>query len=305
MPCVRPITLLFGVLLLVGCAAPAATGKADPLVGRYRVSAGGGTIPVIQNLTKRFSELHPGALWDIENIGSDAAVGTVADGSADLGGVSREMTAADKAKVSSLQIGLTGTAVAVSASNPVASVMRLAARPVGAHRSSFMPFAEKTCRIEFTMVVLPTEQIRAIFAGQIRDWKDVGSPAGAITVFVREPTAATRQVFDEFVFGGTAAYRSDYTPVDSNDQTLNALTSFKGAVAMVTLTPATASNSKIRLVPIGGVAATSENLANGTYPMRRPLYLTYRNDPSKLKPAIAALIEFTKSAEGQQIVSGK
>ena len=44
---------------------------------------------------------------------------------------------------------------------------------------------------------------------------------------------------------------------------------------------------------------------SGAYPMRRPLYLTYRNDPSKLKPAIAALIEFTKSAEGQQIVSGK
>jgi len=270
---VRPLTLLLGVLLLVGCTAPATTGKADPLVGRYRVSAGGGTIPVIQNLTKRFSELHPGALWDIENIGSDAAVGTVADGSADLGGVSREMTAADKAKVSSLQIGLTGTAVAVSAANPVGSLTK--------------------------------EQIRAIFAGEIKDWKDVGSPAGPITVFVREPTAATRQVFDEFVFGGTAAYRSDYTPVDSNDQTLNALTSFKGAVAMVTLTPATASNTKIRLVPIGGVAATSENLANGAYPMRRPLYLTYRNDPSKLKPAIAALIEFTKSAEGQQIVSGK
>jgi len=273
-----PITILFGLVAVLAvvatsCAAPATTTKADPLVGRYRVSAGGGTIPVIQNLTKRFSELHPGALWDIENIGSDAAIGTVADGSADLGGVSREMSAPDKQKVAALQIGLTGTAVAVSAANPIASLTK--------------------------------EQIRSIFAGEIRDWKDVGSPAGAITVFVREPTAATRQVFDEFVFGGTAAYRSDYTPVDSNDQTLNALTSFKGAIAMVTLTAATQANTKIRLVPIGGVAATSENLASGAYPMRRPLYVVYRNDPAKLKPAIAALVEFTKSAEGQQIVSGK
>lgn len=269
----RALGLVFGLLLLAGCAAPAPTSKTDPNAGRYRVSAGGGTIPVITNLTKRFTELHPGALWDIENIGSDAAIGTVADGSADLGGVSREMTAAEKAKVATLQIGLTGTAVAVSASNPIASLTK--------------------------------EQIRAIFAGEIRDWKDVGSPAGAITVFVREPTAATRQVFDDFIFGGTGAYRTDYTPVDSNDQTLNALTSFKGAVAMVTLTPATAGNAKIRLVPIGGVAATAENLASGSYPMRRPLYLVYRNDPVKLKPAIAAFVEFTKSAEGQQIVSGK
>ncbi len=272
------ITTLFGLVVALAvvatsCAAPAATTKVDPLVGRYRVSAGGGTIPVIQNLTKRFSELHPGALWDIENIGSDAAIGTVADGSADLGGVSREMTASDKQKVGSLQIGLTGTAVAVNAANPIASLTK--------------------------------EQIRAIFSGEIKEWKDVGSPAGAITVFVREPTAATRQVFDEYVFGGTPAYRADYTPVDSNDQTLNALTSFKGAIAMVTLTAATQANTKIRLVPIGGVAATSENLASGAYPMRRPLYVVYRSDSAKLKPAIAALVEFTKSAEGQQIVSGK
>ena len=268
----RAVALCLAVLLLAGCSAPATT-KADQLVGRYRVSAGGGTIPVIQSLTKRFSELHPGALWDIENIGSDAAVGTVADGSADLGGVSREMSDAEKQKVSSLQIGLTGTAVAVSASNPIASLTK--------------------------------DQIRAIFAGEIRDWKDVGSPAGPITVFVREPTAATRQVFDAYVFGGTAVYRTDYTPVDSNDQTLNALTSFRGAVGMITLTAATTANTKIRLVPIGGVAASTENLASGTYPMRRPLYLVYRNDPAKLKPAIAALVEFTKSAEGQQIASGK
>lgn len=271
----RPPPWLVALLVLsvAGCVAPAAGPKVDPLVGRYRVSAGGGTIPVIQSLTKRFTELHPGALWDIENIGSDAAVGTVADGSADLGGVSREMSAAEKQRVAVLQIGLTGTAVAVSASNAVGSLTK--------------------------------EQIRAIFAGDIRDWKDVGSPAGPITVFVREPTAATRQVFDAYIFGGTAAYRSDYTPVDSNDQTMNALSSFKGAVSMITLTAATQANTKIRLVPIGGVAATSENLASGTYPMRRPLYLVYRNDPAKLKPAIATLVEFTKSAEGQQILSGK
>jgi len=272
MPLMRVLEILIAVALLAGCT-PAAGPKADPLVGRYRVSAGGGTIPIIQALTKRFTELHPGVLWDIENIGSDAAIGTVADGSADLGGVSREMSAADKQRVALLQIGLTGTAVAASASNSVGPLTK--------------------------------EQIRAIFAGEIREWKDVGGTPGPIMVFVREPTAATRQVFDEYVFGGTAAYRADYTPVDSNDQTLNALASFKGAVSMITLTAATQANTKIRLVPIGGVAATSENLASGAYPMRRPLYVVYRNDPAKLKPAIAALVDFTKSAEGQQIVSGK
>src|SRR6476619_211558 len=44
----------------------------------------------------------------------------------------------------------------VLASKPVASLMRLAARPVGAQRSSFTLFAESTRSIELTIVVLPT-----------------------------------------------------------------------------------------------------------------------------------------------------
>jgi hypothetical protein len=44
----------------------------------------------------------------------------------------------------------------VLASMPVASAMRLAARPVGAQSRIFAPLNERMRRIEFTMVVLPT-----------------------------------------------------------------------------------------------------------------------------------------------------
>ena len=44
----------------------------------------------------------------------------------------------------------------VLASNPVASVIRLAARPVGAQSSRFTPLAARMRRMALTMVVLPT-----------------------------------------------------------------------------------------------------------------------------------------------------
>jgi hypothetical protein len=44
----------------------------------------------------------------------------------------------------------------VLASKPVASVMRLAARPVGAHSRSLTPLAARIRRMPLTMVVLPT-----------------------------------------------------------------------------------------------------------------------------------------------------
>lgn len=262
------------LLLASACSAPAATTPhVDPLIGRYRVSGGGGTIPVITVLTTRFTELHPGVLWDIENVGSDAAIASVKSAEADLGGVSREMTDAEKQSVSRLQIGLSGTAVAVSASHSVSNLTK--------------------------------EQVRAIFSGEIKDWSQVGGTPGEIKVFVREPTAATRQIFDDFIFGGKPNYRPDYTPVDSADSTTKALYSFKDAVSMLTITDKTLTDPKIKLLSIDGVAPTMANLASGSYAMRRPLYMVYNASPEKVKPAIAALVDFTKSPEGQKLLSGK
>ena len=266
--------VVVGGLLAAACASPVAgTKPVDPLAGRYRVSGGGGTIPALTALTKRFSELHPGVLWDIENVGSDAAVASVVSAEADLGGVSREMTAAEKQSVGVLPIGVSGTAVAVNAAHSVSNLTK--------------------------------DQVRAIFAGEIKDWSQVGAEPGEIKVFVREPTAATRQIFDEYIFGGKAAYRADYTPVDSADSTTKALYSFKDAVSMLTITEATLSDPKIKMLSIDRVAPTIANVTSGAYPMRRPLYMVYNASPDRLKPAVAALIEFAKSPEGLKLTGGK
>ncbi len=122
---------------------------------------------------------------------------------------------------------------------------------------------------------------------------------------MREPTAATRQIFDEIIFAGKAAYRPDYTPVDSAAQTTKAITSFKDSISMLTITEATLKDTTYRLVSIGGIAPTMENLQSGSYPMRRPLYAVFNSSKDKLKPAITAFIDFTKGPEGQKILTGK
>src|SRR5438552_6775936 len=266
------LILLTG-LIVTSCAPSGAGASGSPasLAGRYRVSGGGGTIPVITALTNRFTELHPGVLWDIENVGSDAAIASVKSSEADLGGVSREMTAPEQASVQSLQIGVSGTAVVVNAANPVGNLTKA--------------------------------QIRSIFSGEIKDWSQVGGTPGEIRVFVREATAATRVIFDDYIFGGKPAYRADFTPVDSADQTTKAVTSFKDAVSMLTITDAALTNTAIKLLPVDGVAPTIDNLTTGKYAMRRPLFMVYSKD--KVKPAIAALVDFAKSPEGQKIITGK
>jgi len=270
-------TRVFGPLVVLAVVAAACGGPAAPvtqvdsLSGRYRVSGGGGTIPAITALTKRFTELHPAVLWDIENVGSDAAIASVNRAEADLGGVSREMSPAEKQLVASLQIGVSGTGVAVSAGHSVSNLTK--------------------------------DQIRGIFAGDITNWSQVGGTPGDIKVFVREPSAATRQIFDQYIFDGKPTYRTDYTPVDSADSTLKALYSFKDAISTLTITAKTLSDPKIKLLTVNSVAPTIADLTSGLYPMRRPLYMVY--NATKAKPAITALVEFAKTAEGQKILTGK
>src|SRR5712691_8856857 len=120
-----------------GAAAPPSS-SGPSLAGRYRVSSGGGALALVQALTKAYSEKHPSVLWDIENVGSDAAIASVAGGEADLGAISRELQPAEIGKIATISLGAAGTAVAVNAANP--------------------------------LTALTKDQIRGIFAGQIKDW---------------------------------------------------------------------------------------------------------------------------------------
>lgn len=57
--------------------------------------------------------------------------------------------------------------------------------------------------------------------------------------------------------------------------------------------------AKIRLLDLDGVSATVANVANETYPFRRPLYVVTKGQPQgKLKD----FVDFLLSPDGQKIV---
>jgi ABC-type phosphate transport system substrate-binding protein len=58
------------------------------------------------------------------------------------------------------------------------------------------------------------------------------------------------------------------------------------------------------MLTIDSIAATRDTLANGTYPIRRPLYFVAHTDPAKVKPTVKAFLDFVKGPEGQKILAG-
>ncbi len=271
------VVLVLAAVLLVsvvcGGAGPASSPTPDPFAGTYNASGGGGALPQVQALTKRFSELHPGVVWTIDNVGSEASVVLAAGGDADFGFISRDLKNEEKGKVELLRIGVTGTAVVLNSANAKVNT-------------------------------LTKQQVRDIFSGKITDWKDVGGDPGEIKVFVREANSSTRQTFEAYFFDGKPTYSKNAIEVLEIDETIKAITAFKSSIGMVTLAQRAVTDPNLKLPTIDSIPATLNSLASDVWPIRRPLYILYHPDPKKRKPVVNAFLDFVKGPEGQKILAG-
>jgi phosphate transport system substrate-binding protein len=268
--------LTLAALLVASCggAGPITKATPDPLAGTYVTKGGGGALDAVKALTSGFTAAHPTVTWQgFDDVGSDAGVALTVSTTVDLGFISRDLKAPEKGTVETVPIGASGTGVGVNATNPIKALTK--------------------------------DQVAKIFTGQITDWKDVGGTPGKIRVLLREPEASTRSAFESYFFGSTKpVYAKDAFEVFQIDETLKAIGSFKDAIGMMTMNAKAFSTADVRLLTIDNIAATRETLANGTYPIRRPLFLLYHPEPAKVKPTIKAFIDFVKGPEGQKILAG-
>ena len=148
------------------------------------------------------------------------------------------------------------------------------------------------------------EQIRKIYTGEIRNWKEVGGADKAITVVTREEGSGTRGAFTEL----TGVLTEDAEGNEVDNTTADALVqSSTGAVMeTVSTTPDSigyvslgALNDTVKTVKVEGVAATIDTVLSGEYQIQRPFVYVVGAEVSE---AAQAFIDFALSEEGQVIV---
>ena len=266
------VCVLLTAVALAVTSCGGAAGAKDPLAGVYFGSGSGAGLEQVRALAKRFSALHPGVEFKLDDAGSETGFALVIQSQIDFGYVSRDPSADEKGKVTLVPLTGTGTAVAVNASNPVTGLTRA--------------------------------QVTDIFAGKITDWGAVGGQSGhAIQLIVREPESSTRATFETYFFGTQKPLYPNAIHVFESKEAYAQLRALKDSIAMVTLQTSTQNDATIRLVSLDGTAATTANVGSGVYPIRRPVYLFTTADAGKVKPAVRAFIDFVKSPEGTQILA--
>ena len=271
--------LTAGLLILGACTGgsstvlPTPAKTKDPLAGDYVAAGANGANPAMTALIARFSQLHPGVNFKLNDIDTETSIVNVNTGDVDFGYIGRELRTTE-AKVTLTPIGFTGSAMAVNAANPITNLTK--------------------------------DQVGKMYTATIKDWSEVSSTAGAVKAFVREAASSTRSTIEAYVFGSSLPkYPAEVQEIFESADTIKAIGAFKGSIGTVTLNSKNLKDTTMKLIGMDGVQPTLANLAAGAWKISKASYMTTNTDPAKVKPAIKALVEFIKSPEGQKVISGE
>jgi phosphate transport system substrate-binding protein len=148
---------------------------------------------------------------------------------------------------------------------------------------------------------LSIEQLEKIFTAKVKNWKEVGGPDLAITVYSRENNSGTYEFFKEHVLKGQDFAASAQT-MPGTAAVVHAVAGDKKGIGYGGAAYSQGIKSlKIKKSADAEAIEPSEaNVLSGKYPLSR--FLFNYLDPEKDTGEIAAYLKWIRSDEGQKIV---
>jgi phosphate transport system substrate-binding protein len=273
----RGISLsLFKTFLLLFIAGGASHGFSTQslqtnLVGKLVLTGSSTVAPLIGDMAKRFEALHPKVRIDVQTGGSTRGINDARDGLADIGMVSRSLSASEQDLIGHV-IALDGIGVMLNSANTIKSLSK--------------------------------EQLTKIYTGVITNWNEVGGSDGKITVVNKAEGRSTLELFLTYTGLKTTQIKA-HIIIGDNEQGIKTVAGNPRAIGYVSIGSAEFAESqgvKVKLLAAERVDATTANVANRTYPLARPLLLVTKKEASTLAQAF---IEFAKSEKVHDIVKSQ
>jgi len=198
--------------------------------------------------------------------GSGSGIKAVQEGRCDIGLSSRDLKDEEKAA------GLTGTvlaydgiAIIVNPENPVSD--------------------------------LSLETIAKIYTDEITNWSEVGGNDVDIVLIGREAGSGTRDGFESITDTEDACkYRQELT---STGDVITTVSQNPGAIGYASVASV---KDSVKALTVDGIAATKENIKDGSYVVQRPFVLVTKTD-AKLSEAAQKFFDYITSADANEIIA--
>lgn len=231
--------------------------------------------PIGDAFAEAFKTMYPECAITVSKTGSGDGAAALVEGRCDIAMMSRFMKEVEFKKA------------VVSNIFPVAHVIAMDGVCVVLHPSN--PVQELT-----------TEQVRAIYKGEIKNWKEVGGVDQAIVVISRDTSSGTYETFHEMVMKKEKMADSvEY--VNGNPQAHARVKSTEGAIGYVGIG---FLDRYVKAVKLDGVTPSRSTIAKGIFPVSRPLFL-FTNGYPKLGSMAHFFVTFHLSEKGQEIIEAK
>lgn len=146
---------------------------------------------------------------------------------------------------------------------------------------------------------LTTAELKKIWepGSPVKLWSDVNPswPQEKIALFAPGPDSGTFDYFTEEIVGKSKSSRTDYTASEDDNVLLRGVTSSRYALGYLGHGYYMANKNKVKAVKIdagrGAIEPTDANVASGSYPLSRELYI-YVNTAAAKKPQVDAFVKF-------------
>lgn len=201
-------------------------------------------LPITQKVAEAYMKEHPDVKISISGGGSGNGIKALIDGSTDIADSSRFVK--DKEIKLAVEKGIYPVPFAVAYDCIV---------PVVHPRN--------------TVTNLTLEQLKAIYKGEIKNWKEIGGPDRPLVVISRDTSSGTYEVWEEKVMMKERVFPGALLQASSG-AIVQAVSKNENAIGYIGLGYV---NDSVKAVMVNRIVGSAETTLNGTYPVSRPLYM--------------------------------
>ncbi len=269
------ISVVFFILFSAVSLSP---GFAEDRREKIQVVGSTTVLPLVTRAAEVFAEEKKDAVAiTVNSGGSGVGIHSSATGRADIGMASREISNKERERfknsdLKTIVVGRDAVACVVSSEVYAAGVKALSRK-----------------------------QIRDIYLGKIKNWKDVGGPDREIVVIDKERHRGTRHVFMQYVFGDENARAPGARLVTgSNNEEQSKIAQSDAAIGMLSL--AWINEDVVGIAILEGdeaIEPTLENVRANRFPISRNLNFVVAGEPEGI---VREFVDFIISPKGQKMV---
>jgi len=236
-----------------------------------RIDGSTTVLPIAQKAAEEFMKKYPAVKVYVSGSGSGTGIKALVDGTTNIADSSREAKDKEVAEGKGKGVTLTAHKIALD---------------------GIVPIVHPSMNIDN----ITLEQLRDVYNGKIKTWKELGGPDRPISVVSRDTSSGTYEVWEEKILKGDKV-RPDALLVASNGQAVQTVAENRFAIGYIGIGYI---DKSLKVLKVNGKTASASNVRDGSWPIARPLFMYTNGKPGGI---IAKFIDFMLSKEGQKIVN--